>query len=294
MKQQFPTEREAKRQALLQAVENVRGILAANADEAETLRTLPQATVAALRDSGLLALKTPAVLGGAEADPMTQFEVLEAVAYIDSSAGWCLSISAASLGLAAALWFEAGAQQYGHDPAAAWSSSGAIAWPLKLEIGGTAVASTVTVIGPGHRYRVEANGSAVEVAIAGAQHGEVRYSADGQERSADYAFAGDTLHLRCGSLDLAVRETLYAPRAITGAGGSTDSEVRAPMNGKVVAVLVKEGDAVAKGQRLVIVEAMKMQHEMTAGATGTVVRVAVQAGDQVATRQVLVELKPAG
>ena len=91
-----------------------------------------------------------------------------------------------------------------------------------------------------------------------------------------------------------MRETLYAPRAITGAGGSTDSEVRAPMNGKVVAVLVKEGDAVAKGQRLVVVEAMKMQHEMTAGATGTVVRVAVQAGDQVATRQLLAELKPAG
>jgi alkylation response protein AidB-like acyl-CoA dehydrogenase len=107
MKQQFPTEREAKRQALLQAVDNVRDILAANADEAETMRTLPQATVAALRDSGLLALKTPAVLGGAEADPVTQFEVLEAVSYIDSSAGWCLGIGAATLGLAAALLPEA-------------------------------------------------------------------------------------------------------------------------------------------------------------------------------------------
>ncbi len=103
MKQLFPTEREEKRQALLQAVDNVRDILAANADEAEAMRTLPQATVAALRDSGLLALKTPVVLGGAEADPMTQFDVLEAVSYIDSSAGWCLGIGAAALGLAAAL-----------------------------------------------------------------------------------------------------------------------------------------------------------------------------------------------
>jgi alkylation response protein AidB-like acyl-CoA dehydrogenase len=103
MKERFPTEREAKRQVLLQAVDNVRGILAANAEEAETERTLPQATVAALRESGLFLLKTPALLGGAEADPMMAFQVIEAVSYIDSSAGWCLGISAAGLGLTAAL-----------------------------------------------------------------------------------------------------------------------------------------------------------------------------------------------
>src|SRR5690242_5332190 len=92
MKHDFPTDRAAKRQALLAAVDSVRNILTANADEAEAQRTLPQASVTALRESGHLALKTPAVLGGAEADPMTQFDVLEAVAYIDSSAGWCLGI----------------------------------------------------------------------------------------------------------------------------------------------------------------------------------------------------------
>ena len=61
--------------------------------------------------------------------------------------------------------------------------------------------------------------------------------------------------------DLAVRETLYAQRSATGAGGASETEVRAPMNGKVVAVLAGEG--VEKGQLLVVVEAMKMQHEMT-------------------------------
>jgi geranyl-CoA carboxylase alpha subunit len=201
---------------------------------------------------------------------------------------------AAALALAAVLWFEASADQHGHDPGAAWSSSGAIAWPLKLETGGKAVLSAVTVMGPGRRYRVEASGSAVEIAIVGTEYGEVRYAADGQERTADYVFARDSLHLRCGALDLTVRETLYAPRAGVGGGAGLDTEVRAPMNGKVVAVLVKEGEAVAKGQRVVIVEAMKMQHEMTAGTSGTVVHVAVKPGDQVATRQLLAELKPAG
>lgn len=99
---EFPQDREEKRSALLRAVEDVRGVLEAGADEAEELRTLPAATIAALRQSGLLALKLPAVLGGAEADPMTQFEVFEAASYIDPSAGWCLFIGAASAGMPAA------------------------------------------------------------------------------------------------------------------------------------------------------------------------------------------------
>ncbi len=101
MSQRFPTEREEKRQALLQAVVRVRDTLAADADKAEALRTLPEASVAALRESGLFTLKLPAVLGGAEADPVTQLEVIEAVSYIDPSAGWCLFIGAGGLSLCA-------------------------------------------------------------------------------------------------------------------------------------------------------------------------------------------------
>ncbi|HLW71469.1 MAG TPA: acyl-CoA dehydrogenase family protein [Candidatus Binataceae bacterium] len=88
----FPVERAEKRRFLLEAVANVRDTLAAHAEEGETLRTLPPASVAALTDSGLFAMKCPAELGGAEADPVTQIEVIEATSYIDPSAGWCLSI----------------------------------------------------------------------------------------------------------------------------------------------------------------------------------------------------------
>ena len=199
----------------------------------------------------------------------------------------------ALLGLAAVLWFEASAQRYGHDAGRAWSSSGAISWPLKLETGGKAVACAVTVRGP-HRYGIEIEGSILEIATTDEGDGAMRFSMDGQERSAAYAFVGGRLHLKCGAVDLVVRETLYEPRAGAGGAGSTETELRAPMNGKVVAVLVKAGDAVAKGQRLVVVEAMKMQHELAAGSNGTVARLAVKPGDQVATRQLLVEIKPAG
>ena len=156
------------------------------------------------------------------------------------------AVDSAMLGLAAALWFEASAQQHGHDPAQAWSSSGAISWPLKLETGGKAVACAVIVRGP-HRYGIEIEGSALEIGTTDEGDGAVRFSVDGQERSAAYAFAGGRLHLKCDAVDLVVRETLYEPRAGAGGAGSTETELRAPMNGKVVAVLVKAGDTVARG-----------------------------------------------
>jgi geranyl-CoA carboxylase alpha subunit len=201
----------------------------------------------------------------------------------------------AALALAAVLWFEQSARKHGHDPARAWSSSGAIAWPLRLEAGGAVSQRAVTVLAP-RRYRIEGGAAPIELEIAaadGAAPGMVRVKRDGREEPVAYAFAGDSLHLALADRDLTVRETLYAPRSAVGAGGASEAELRAPMNGKVVAVLVAEGETVVKGQRLAVVEAMKMQHEITAGRTGTIARIAVKPGDQVANRQLLVELKPA-
>jgi 3-methylcrotonyl-CoA carboxylase alpha subunit len=54
------------------------------------------------------------------------------------------------------------------------------------------------------------------------------------------------------------------------------------MHGKVLALLVTKGDKVAKGQRVAIIEAMKMEHALVAPHAGTVAEVAVTAGSQVA------------
>ena len=63
------------------------------------------------------------------------------------------------------------------------------------------------------------------------------------------------------------------------------------MNGAIVGVLASPGDRVVKGQRIVVLEAMKMQHEICAERDGTIDKILVKPGDQVATRQLLVELK---
>jgi biotin carboxyl carrier protein len=68
-------------------------------------------------------------------------------------------------------------------------------------------------------------------------------------------------------------------------------EVRAIIPGRVVGVAVAQGDEVAAGDRLLVVEAMKMQNEIRAPRAGRIARVAVGAGETVELRDVLVELE---
>lgn len=98
----FPEDREAKRQVLLQAVKDVGDVVAAGADEAEQNTTLPMYVVEAMQEAGLFRLKMPAELGGADADPVTQMEVIEAITQLYPSAGWVLMTNATAIGNAGA------------------------------------------------------------------------------------------------------------------------------------------------------------------------------------------------
>ncbi len=93
------SQRSEHREFLLDAVEAVRDTVSAGVAEGEAIGTLPKATVDALSSSGLARFKAPAALGGLEADPITQLEVLESLARVDGSTGWCLMIQGGSSGL---------------------------------------------------------------------------------------------------------------------------------------------------------------------------------------------------
>ena len=73
--------------------------------------------------------------------------------------------------------------------------------------------------------------------------------------------------------------------------GLHDGEIEAPMPGKVTAVEVSRGEKVAKGQRLLTLEAMKMEHALTAPFDGTVAELAAKAGAQVTEGQLLVKVE---
>ena len=82
----------------------------------------------------------------------------------------------------------------------------------------------------------------------------------------------------------------YAVRG-TAAGAAADGAILAPMPGRIIAVEVAAGEQVAKGQKLVTLEAMKMEHTLTAPFDGTVAEVNATAGGQVTEGATLVRVE---
>jgi len=108
-----------------------------------------------------------------------------------------------------------------------------------------------------------------------------------------FAFATDgaTIWLGRGGHAWALTEEEAAPvRGGRAAGG--DGIVRSPMPGTVLAVQVAPGDTVSAGQAVAVVEAMKMEHTVTAPVAGTVAEVAARAGQQVAMDARLAVIEP--
>jgi acetyl-CoA carboxylase biotin carboxylase subunit len=89
-----------------------------------------------------------------------------------------------------------------------------------------------------------------------------------------------------GPLRIIARPLLPEPRRAAGAGGS----LRAPLPGTVLAVLVEVGQAVAEGEPLVKLEAMKMEYTIRAAAAGVVAAIHYAPGDSVAADALLVAI----
>jgi 3-methylcrotonyl-CoA carboxylase alpha subunit len=86
------------------------------------------------------------------------------------------------------------------------------------------------------------------------------------------------------------RLRLIDPLAHAGEEEPHAGHLAAPMSGTVIAVLVKAGDAVARGAPLLVLEAMKMEHTVAAPAAGIVSAVNYKAGDQVQEGADLIDL----
>lgn len=88
----------------------------------------------------------------------------------------------------------------------------------------------------------------------------------------------------------AAKSAPAAPAAAPAVAGE-GKEVRAPMQGTILSVNVKNGDAVKKGQVLFILEAMKMENEIMAGDDGVVTSVCVDTGAAVQNGTLLCTIK---
>ncbi|WP_074831470.1 MULTISPECIES: acetyl/propionyl/methylcrotonyl-CoA carboxylase subunit alpha [Bradyrhizobium] len=182
-----------------------------------------------------------------------------------------------------------------HPQAPAWRSgrSLAAAFPLTTRIDlGQAVHEVDIVRERDGGYLASFAGGEQRFAIDELGCDTIRFRTNGLMESARFLRDGDRLYILHRGVTTDVRDlTLAAPVSAAASGG--DGKVRAAMNGRVVAVLVKPGDKVAAGQPVMTLEAMKMEHVHTAGVTGTVSAIDVAEGEQVTTGKIVVEIEAA-
>ncbi len=154
----------------------------------------------------------------------------------------------------------------------AWVSAWVSPWAARdgFQLGGTRkLAIPIVIDGQNAEADVTYSREGARVAIEG-----TAAAADAQA----FVAGGEAYVIRHG------RQTRVRMRDFSGASttaGSADGLIKAPMHGRVLQVLVRLGDAVVSGQRLAVIEAMKMEHTLQAPLAGVVRRIAVAAGAQV-------------
>jgi len=142
--------------------------------------------------------------------------------------------------------------------------------------------------GPG-LWRVRVDDAVFELASETMADGRLRLVGDGGVTVAEITPVGSRRFVRLGVLDFVLeREERGTPRTASAAHGSG---LEAPMPGVITKVMVVVGDEVGKGQPLVALEAMKMEHLIRAPRPGRVRRVAASPGQMVQAGVALVELE---
>jgi len=141
----------------------------------------------------------------------------------------------------------------------------------------------------GKTYRLTLGEETVEVEILGTQDGQLDLRIDGERVTArvssDNAKRWVTIN---GRTILLTKRS--GSRKSAGGHHHAAGELTAPMPGQVRAVNVSEGEAVVKGQTLMVLEAMKMEIRIQSPNDGTVSRLFVKQGQTVEREQMLIEI----
>ena len=209
--------------------------------------------------------------------------------------------AAATLALAAALRFTLSGLRPGSGAGLlGWRNSNPAPTPLILAPRGSDGVRTDVSLEPRRgndlpfTVRVHGHDEPVRLTLIPDDRGRPRWlETGGVRRALQYLVEGtDRLWLQDGSggqecfTDITHRE----PEAAAGAG---TGQIRAPMDGAIVSIQVRQGDRVSRGQTLAVLEAMKMEHQLRADLDGTVAEIGAAPGDQVKSRQLIIRVEEA-
>lgn len=167
---------------------------------------------------------------------------------------------------------------------------------MKWIVRGTAMEREVEVerVAGGFEVSIDGERRKVDLVCLNGRLASLRYTDDNRSHHVSYQRqGGGRWRVAVGEqeFDFAVLSPIEASGSDLADLGSGASCIEAPIPGKVVSVSVAEGDEVEPGQSMVVLEAMKMENELTVERAGRVAKVLVAAGDTVETGAVLVELE---
>jgi 3-methylcrotonyl-CoA carboxylase alpha subunit len=137
----------------------------------------------------------------------------------------------------------------------------------------------VSVVYRARGWRIDAGGGAIDVEAAFESDGSIGASLNGRRAQARVLRVGADVVVLVSGRSYMLRP--HDPLEAAEHAVHDSADVRAPMPGKIVQLLVKPGDRVRKGQALAILEAMKMEHTLAAPGDLTVKTAPFRAGDQV-------------
>ncbi|MCU1771647.1 acetyl/propionyl/methylcrotonyl-CoA carboxylase subunit alpha [Pseudomonas sp. 13B_3.2_Bac1] len=194
---------------------------------------------------------------------------------------------AEELAIAAVLFYQSGARAH-RAPLKGWRNNAGV--PLNYRLGVEERDWTLQLLADGAgRFTVNVMQRALALTVIDCDERAVTLEVDGLRQRHAYRVDGAELWLFTHPGSLRLEDRTHA--LISSQSSVSSGTLKAPMDGAIVDVLVSEGSPVSKGQLLVVLEAMKMEHPLKAGIDGVLKRVQVKVGDQVKNRQVLLQVE---
>ena len=148
--------------------------------------------------------------------------------------------------------------------------------------------ATLDLIPSGKNYNVSVGEKSSFVEIIRSENGKLDLLIDGKHVSAYVSSDGAKRWVTVNGQTFVLTKSSGTKRG--GGKHEHSGELSAPMPGQVRAVNVKEGDAVTKGQTLLVLEAMKMEIRIQAPMDGIVDKLSVKVGQTVEREQILIEM----